>query len=64
LGSAAAETFNKSPGDTIRLTGSVYRIVGIYQTGDGFEDSGAGLSIPEAQKYLGNNIRSVFIILS
>ena len=53
LGSAAAETFNKSPGDTLRLTGSVYRIVGIYQTGDGFEDSGAVLTIPEAQSLLG-----------
>ena len=53
LGSAAAETFNKSPGDTLRLTGSVYRIVGIYQTGDGFEDSGAVLSVPEAQSLLG-----------
>jgi len=53
LGSAAAETFEKAPGDTIRLTGSVYRIVGIYQTGDGFEDSGAVLTISEAQNLLG-----------
>src|SRR3990170_6105446 len=53
LGSSAAETLNKAPGDTIRITDSVYRIIGIYQTGEAFEDSGAVLSLSEAQELLG-----------
>ena len=53
LGSAAAEVLDKSVGDTLRLTGSVFRVVGIYQTGDAFEDSGALLSLADAQNLLG-----------
>lgn len=53
LGSAAAEVLNKKVGDSLRLTGSVYRVVGIYQTGDAFEDSGAVLSLDDAQVLLG-----------
>ena len=53
LGSAAAEVLDKSAGDTLRLTGSVFRIVGIYQTGDAFEDSGALLDMQDAQDLLG-----------
>lgn len=53
LGSATAEVMKKSVGDTIRLTGSVYRVVGIYQTGDAFEDSGAILGLQDAQELLG-----------
>jgi ABC-type antimicrobial peptide transport system permease subunit len=53
LGSAAAEVFHKNAGDTLRLGGSAYRVVGIYQTGDAFEDSGALLSLVDAQDLLG-----------
>lgn len=53
LGSAAAEIMKKETGDSLRLTGSVYRIAGIYQTGDAFEDSGALLSLEDAQILLG-----------
>ncbi|MFM8323095.1 MAG: ABC transporter permease, partial [Chloroflexota bacterium] len=53
LGSAAAEVLDKQVGDTLRLTGSIYRVVGIYQTGDAFEDSGALLALPDAQELLG-----------
>jgi len=53
LGSAASEVLHKSVGDTLRLTGSIYRIVGIYQTGDAFEDSGAVLNLKDAQELLG-----------
>jgi ABC-type antimicrobial peptide transport system permease subunit len=53
LGSAAAEVLHKSVGDTLRLTDSVYRVVGIYQTGDAFEDSGAVLRLEDAQVLLG-----------
>jgi ABC-type antimicrobial peptide transport system permease subunit len=53
LGSAAAEVLKKSVGDTLRLTGSIYRIIGIYQTGDAFEDSGAVMNLKDAQELLG-----------
>ncbi len=53
LGSAAAEILDKSVGDTLRLTGSIYRIIGIYETGDAFEDSGAVMSLKDAQELLG-----------
>jgi ABC-type antimicrobial peptide transport system permease subunit len=53
LGSAAAEVLKKSVGDTLRLTGSIYRIVGIYQTGDAFEDSGAVMGLKDAQDLQG-----------
>jgi ABC-type antimicrobial peptide transport system permease subunit len=53
LGSAAAEVLHKSSGDTLRLGGSAYRVVGIYQTGDAFEDSGALLTLADAQDLLG-----------
>lgn len=53
LGSAAAEVFKKSPGDSLRLTGSLYRVVGIYETGDAFEDAGALLNLDDAQTLLG-----------
>jgi ABC-type antimicrobial peptide transport system permease subunit len=53
LGSAAAEVLDKAPGDSLRLTGSVYRVVGLYQTGDAFEDSGAVLRLEDSQELLG-----------
>ncbi len=53
LGASAAEVMEKQPGDTIRLTESVFRIVGIYETGKDLEDSGAVLPLSEAQELLG-----------
>ncbi|MBI9050609.1 MAG: ABC transporter permease [Anaerolineaceae bacterium] len=55
LGSAAAESFKKDVGDTIRMGNSVYRIIGIYQTGDAFEDGGAVIELSEAQVLLGKS---------
>lgn len=52
LGSAAAEVLDKTVGDTVRLQGSNYRVVGLYQTGDAFEDSGAVLQMEDAQELL------------
>ncbi|MBC8506346.1 MAG: ABC transporter permease [Chloroflexi bacterium] len=53
LGASAAEVMEKKPGDTLRLTGSVFRIVGIYETGKDLEDSGAVLPLAGAQELLG-----------
>ncbi len=55
LGSAAAETLKKSPGDVIRVMGQTFRVVGIYQTGDAFEDNGAVLSLEYYQRVMGKN---------
>jgi ABC-type antimicrobial peptide transport system permease subunit len=55
LGSAAAESFNKDVGESIRLGGSTYRVVGIYQTGQSFEDGGAVLPLDDAQILLGKS---------
>jgi ABC-type antimicrobial peptide transport system permease subunit len=49
LGRAAAEDLDKEVGDTFRLYESVYRIVGIYETGEPFEDGAAVVSLEEAQ---------------
>jgi ABC-type antimicrobial peptide transport system permease subunit len=53
LGGSAADTLNKKPGDTLRIQESVFRIVGIYETGQGLEDSGAVLPLRDAQQLLG-----------
>jgi ABC-type lipoprotein release transport system permease subunit len=49
LGQQAAQRLDKEVGDTLRITGSAFRIVGIYETGDAFEDSGAVIPLEEAQ---------------
>ncbi len=53
LGAAAAEILDKHPGDSLRLTDSIYRIVGIYETGQTMEDSGALIGLQDAQDLLG-----------
>ncbi|HLE15863.1 MAG TPA: FtsX-like permease family protein [Anaerolineales bacterium] len=53
LGASAAETLKKSVGDSIRLGASVYKVTGIFESGDAFEDSGAILTLSEAQTLLG-----------
>jgi len=49
LGRQAAQNMDKQVGDVLRLTGGAFRIVGIYETGSAFEDSGAVLPLEEAQ---------------
>lgn len=63
LGSAAAEVMEKTTGDTLRIMDTVFRIVGIYETGDAFEDSGAILNLDNAQEVVGKQHQvSVFYI--
>jgi ABC-type lipoprotein release transport system permease subunit len=52
LGKSAAENMNKQVGDSLRITGGTFRIVGVYETGDGFEDGGAVIPLREAQSLL------------
>ncbi len=49
LGRAAADGLDKRVGDTFRLYESVYRVVGIYETGAPIEDASAVVTIAEAQ---------------
>jgi ABC-type antimicrobial peptide transport system permease subunit len=55
LGSVAAEVMDKGVTDTLRITNIPYRIVGIYETGDAFEDSAALLRLEDAQDLLGKD---------
>jgi ABC-type lipoprotein release transport system permease subunit len=49
LGRRAAQGMDLEVGDTLHVTGGVFRIVGIYETGNGFEDSAAIIPLEEAQ---------------
>jgi len=49
LGRQAAENLHKSIGDTIKLYETPFRIVGIYETGQSFEDGGAVIPLSDAQ---------------
>jgi ABC-type lipoprotein release transport system permease subunit len=53
LGKAAAEALNKEVGDSIRITSTAFRIVGIYETGSAFEDGGGVIPLGDAQMLLG-----------
>jgi ABC-type lipoprotein release transport system permease subunit len=52
LGKQAAETLKLKIGDLIRLTGGTFKVVGIYNSGDGFEDAASIVSLPDAQQLL------------
>jgi ABC-type antimicrobial peptide transport system permease subunit len=52
LGRAAADSMEKEVGDTLRITGGAFRIVGIYETGSAFEDGGAVIPLDEAQSLM------------
>ena len=43
----------KSINDTMRVTGSIYRVTGIFETGNALEDGGAVLGLADAQDLLG-----------
>lgn len=49
LGRQAADNLKKSVGDTIKLYDSPFRIVGIYETGQSFEEGGAVIPLIDAQ---------------
>ena len=52
LGRSAAQSLDKGVGDTLHITGGTFRIVGIYETGDAFEEGAALISLEEAQQLL------------
>jgi len=52
LGGQAAEAMKLKVGDSVRLTGGAFRVVGIYETGSGFEDAAAVIALSDAQQLL------------
>jgi ABC-type antimicrobial peptide transport system permease subunit len=50
LGRFAATGMEKRPGDTLRLGGSSFRVVGIYENGSALEDSGGMVVVKDAQQ--------------
>ena len=52
LGRRAAENMKRQVGDALGMGGSVFRVVGIYETGDGFEDAAALIPLTEAQSIM------------
>jgi len=50
LGKIAAKSYKKHIGDTMQISGNAFRVVGIYETGIGYEDSSGVISLAEAQR--------------
>ncbi len=50
LGRQAAADLKKGVGDTLRLYGTPYQIVGIYETGQAMEEGGGVVTLEEAQE--------------
>ncbi len=53
LGKGVAESLKLGVGDTLQLAENRYKVVGIYETGVGFEDGAGTLVLSEAQRLLG-----------
>jgi putative ABC transport system permease protein len=52
IGKLASDTLNRGVGDSIRMYDSAYRIVGIYETGQGLEEGGGVVNLEDAQAML------------
>jgi len=50
LGKVAAKNLKKKVGDTVLMSGASFRVVGIYETGTGYEDAASVITLSEAQK--------------
>ncbi|MEN9935329.1 MAG: hypothetical protein RLZZ387_1908 [Chloroflexota bacterium] len=50
LGKLSAASLKKQVGDTFRMSGAGYRVVGIYETGNNIEDGGAVITLEDAQR--------------
>lgn len=55
IGRFAANSLKKQVGDTLRLSASSYEIVGIYESGVSYEDTGGVMLLKEAQERFGFN---------
>ncbi|NNJ11852.1 ABC transporter permease [Chloroflexales bacterium ZM16-3] len=50
LGRQSAENLKKTVGDKFRINDISYRVAGIYETGQSFEDNGAVIGLEDAQR--------------
>jgi ABC-type antimicrobial peptide transport system permease subunit len=50
LGKVSAKNLKKRVGDMLTISGSAFRIVGIFETGVGYEDGSGVIALSEAQK--------------
>lgn len=64
LGRLAANSLEKSVGDNLRFSGASFEIVGIFETGTPYEDSGGILVIGEAQRMFGKPRQVNFLGIS
>jgi len=54
IGQTAAQSLNKTIGDTIIITNQTFKVVGIYETGNFMDDRGIVMSLSELQNLTGN----------
>jgi ABC-type antimicrobial peptide transport system permease subunit len=64
VGRMAADQLGVQVGDTIRLFNSSFRAVGIYETGQAFEDAGVVVGLREAQAITGKLRQVQFYLVS
>ncbi|MBI5305025.1 MAG: ABC transporter permease [Chloroflexi bacterium] len=50
IGKVAAKNLKKKIGDAVTISGNSFRIVGIYETGVGYEDGAGVIALQEAQR--------------
>jgi ABC-type antimicrobial peptide transport system permease subunit len=53
LGRFAADNLEKGVGDTLRFSGTTFKIVGIYENGSTYEDGGGMMLLKDAQRVFG-----------
>jgi ABC-type lipoprotein release transport system permease subunit len=63
IGRVAAQNLGKQVGDTLRIFDSVYRVVGIYETGVPFEDGGGVITLRDAQRLFGQPHKVSFLAI-
>ncbi|NTU85121.1 MAG: FtsX-like permease family protein [Chloroflexales bacterium] len=64
LGRMAANSLEKGLGDDLRLSGQAFEVVGIFETGISYEDTGAVLSLRDAQRMFGKPRQVSFLGIS
>jgi len=64
VGWMAAEKLGVDVGDTLRLMDSNFRVAGIYETGQAFEDAGVVIGLREAQALTGKPRQVQFYLIS
>jgi ABC-type lipoprotein release transport system permease subunit len=61
IGRMAANSLKKRVGETLHLTGASYRVVGIYENGVAYEDTGGVIALKEAQRLFRKSRQVSFI---